>query len=113
MEPKSILDRMKARKGLATHEVTFAKYLDMVEDDPRLSRAIEAGLESQRVSVTAARDLASGRRAAALNSYDVLVLDVMLPDGSGFDLCRQLRHESLLRHCCGDSRFMGAGSWRG
>ncbi len=63
----------------------------LVEDDRRLADAIEEGLSPHSVDVTAAADVAEGRRTAALNQYDVLVLDVMLPDGDGFDLCRQLR----------------------
>jgi len=63
----------------------------IVEDDGRLARALKEGLEQNRVSVALATDAACGRREAILNDYDVLVLDVMLPDGSGFDLCRRLR----------------------
>jgi DNA-binding response OmpR family regulator len=36
-----------------------------------------------------------GRTRAALGSYDVIVLDVMLPGGSGFDLCRAIRDREV------------------
>ena len=48
--------------------------------------------------VETAGSLASGRDLLAANSYDALVLDLMLPDGDGLDLCRELRGEARTRH---------------
>ena len=42
-------------------------------------------------TVDTAGSLAGGRDLLAANSYDALVLDLMLPDGDGLDLCRELR----------------------
>ena len=42
MEPKELLETIKARVGTPVEEVTFAKYLDMVADDPRLARLSHA-----------------------------------------------------------------------
>jgi two-component system copper resistance phosphate regulon response regulator CusR len=63
----------------------------LVEDDPELSSILQAGFGEQHISTDHAASLAAGRERAALGSYDVIVLDVMLPGGSGFDLCRELR----------------------
>jgi serine protein kinase len=42
MEPKDLLERIKSRRGEAAHETTFAKYLEMVQDDPSLARLSHA-----------------------------------------------------------------------
>lgn len=63
----------------------------LVEDDTRLAASLAEGLDAQGIDVTHASGLMDGRRLAALNAYDVIVLDVVLPDGSGFDLCARLR----------------------
>lgn len=42
MEPKELLDAIRSRVGEATHETTFAKYLEMVQEDPALARLSHA-----------------------------------------------------------------------
>ena len=42
MEPRQLLEKIKAQVGIAVEEVTFAKYLEMVEEDPRLARLSHA-----------------------------------------------------------------------
>ncbi len=42
MEPKQLLEQIRARVGTPVEEVTFARYLEMVEDDPRLARLSHA-----------------------------------------------------------------------
>ena len=63
----------------------------VVEDDVRMAAAIRRGLRS--VNVTG--DIASTSRGAcarlADTLYDVIVLDVILPDADGFTTCHQLR----------------------
>jgi two-component system OmpR family response regulator len=63
----------------------------VVEDDLRLAAAMRRGLRA----VNVIGDVASTSRAAcamlADNAYDVIVLDVMLPEEDGFATCRQLR----------------------
>jgi len=49
-------------------------------------------------TVDTAGSLAGGRDLLAANSYDALVLDLMLPDGDGLDLCRELRASTRTRH---------------
>jgi two-component system, OmpR family, copper resistance phosphate regulon response regulator CusR len=63
----------------------------LVEDDRRLARAIAEGLAVHNVALTQTHDAASARRDALLGGYDVIVLDVMLPDGNGIELCRWIR----------------------
>lgn len=67
----------------------------LVEDDPELSAVITDGLRNQHIETSAARDFAAGQERAVLGSFDVIVLDVLLPGGSGFDLCRIIRERGI------------------
>ena len=56
-----------------------------------MSSILVSGLREQRIEVVTAESFGDGSRRAALGQYAVIVLDVMLPGGTGFDLCRKLR----------------------
>jgi two-component system copper resistance phosphate regulon response regulator CusR len=64
----------------------------VVEDDERLAALLTRALREQRYAVDCAGDARGGAYMAAVNEYDVVILDVGLPGGSGLDLCRELRH---------------------
>jgi two-component system copper resistance phosphate regulon response regulator CusR len=63
----------------------------LVEDDPGLAAIIKTGFGEHGVQVVTVPGYAEGKMKATLGSFDVLILDVMLPGGNGFDLCRELR----------------------
>ena len=65
----------------------------LVEDDPRLARLIREGLTEDGLIVEHAANASLGANIAALETFDLLILDVMLPEGNdaGFALARQLR----------------------
>ena len=67
----------------------------LVEDDPGLAAIIKTGFSEQGVQVVTVSNYAEGKMKATLGSFDVLVLDVMLPGGNGFDLCRELRAREI------------------
>lgn len=67
----------------------------LVEDDPGLASIVKTGFAEHGVQVVTVPSYAEGKMKAALGSFDVLVLDVMLPGGSGFDLCRELRAKDV------------------
>ncbi|HEY9227220.1 MAG TPA: response regulator transcription factor [Gemmatimonadaceae bacterium] len=67
----------------------------LVEDDPELAAIIESGLGEQGFQVAREGTFAGGRSRAVLGTFDVLIVDVMLPGGSGFDLCRALRERGV------------------
>jgi two-component system copper resistance phosphate regulon response regulator CusR len=63
----------------------------LVEDEQKLSAFIMRGLAEQGYAVDTAMQLSEARTLAADNDYDLIVLDVMLPDGSGVDFSKWLR----------------------
>jgi DNA-binding response OmpR family regulator len=68
----------------------------MIEDDARLAAMVAEYLGAAGLRVTNAPDAASGRAQLAREQFDAVVLDVMLPDGDGFELLRELRKSSDL-----------------
>src|SRR3954463_1919695 len=67
----------------------------LVEDDPGLAAIIKTGFGERGVQVVTVANYADGKMKAVLGTFDVIILDVMLPGGSGFDLCRELRGRGI------------------
>jgi DNA-binding response OmpR family regulator len=63
----------------------------LVEDDPVIAASLAKGLREQAYAVDVATDGDSAVYQAAVNPYDAIVLDVMLPKRDGFAVCRELR----------------------
>lgn len=68
----------------------------VVEDDQRLAAVLRQGLEEQGYAVDLAPDAARGFDMAVTYPYDAMLLDVMLPGRSGFDVLRDLRGRGSL-----------------
>jgi two-component system alkaline phosphatase synthesis response regulator PhoP len=66
----------------------------MVEDDANVAGTLADRLRSNGFAVTHAASVAAARKALASASFDIALLDVGLPDGSGFDVARALRELS-------------------
>jgi heavy metal response regulator len=67
----------------------------VVEDEIKVASFLKRGLEEAGHVVDVAHTGADGEYLAALNAYDVLVLDVMLPDKDGRQVCRDLRAKGV------------------
>ena len=65
----------------------------LLEDDATLSRGISMALSGPNCAVILANCLAQAQEKMAGPSYDLLILDINLPDGSGLDLLRKLRDQ--------------------
>ena len=63
----------------------------LLEDDQTLGRGIVMALETPGRTVTLAGSLREGRAVLGRECFDLLILDINLPDGSGLELLRQLR----------------------
>lgn len=69
------------------------KHIFLLEDDETLGRGITMALTGPETSVVCRTSLASAQEALEEERFDLLILDVNLPDGSGLDLLRQARAE--------------------
>jgi len=67
----------------------------VVEDDLRLSEVLTRGLREEGYAVDFARDGKSALEQLSINSYDAVVLDVMIPAPNGIEVCRQVRSAKL------------------
>ena len=65
----------------------------VVEDEKLLADSLRAGLEAEGFAVDTAGEGQTGLWMARENTYDVIVLDLMLPKLNGFKICRTLRDE--------------------
>lgn len=65
------------------------KHILIVEDDTALRKGLAAALQSTAVTTASAANLAEARRILRECTFDLLLLDCNLPDGSGIDLCRE------------------------
>ena len=65
----------------------------LVEDEARLANALRRGLVADGFTVEVAADGATGLELARHGDFDAVLLDVMLPRGSGYDVVRTLRDE--------------------
>ena len=74
----------------------MAERLLMIDDDVALTRMVGEYLGARGLPVTAAHGVAEGERLLRSEVFDALILDAMLPDGDGFELCRRLRERSRL-----------------
>lgn len=63
----------------------------VVEDDARIAKTIRRGLEAEGFAVDNALDGEVGLWLATENTYDVIVLDIMMPKVNGFEVCARLR----------------------
>ncbi|MFW3473952.1 two-component system response regulator CseB [Streptomyces microflavus] len=68
----------------------------VVEDDDTIRRAVQLALERYGYRVDVAADGLSGLEAFRAGGYDLLILDVMLPELDGIGLCHRIREESLV-----------------
>lgn len=70
------------------------KQIFFVEDDLSLINGLSFALKKQGYEVSVARTSLEAEALWAEGNYDLVILDVSLPDGSGFDLCRKIRQAS-------------------
>jgi DNA-binding response OmpR family regulator len=67
----------------------------IIEDDPAMARSLKEALASERFIPDWAATGSEGLQRALTHNPHLIILDVRLPDGSGFDVCRQMRQKAL------------------
>jgi len=63
----------------------------LVEDEPRMANVIAKGLRENTYAVDIAEDGNAALYQTSINDYDLIVLDVLLPERDGIEVCRELR----------------------
>lgn len=67
----------------------------VVEDDPSVRTLVKAVLEHNGNSVHTEDTVASGEKSAVEGNFDMIILDLGLPDGDGYELCKSIRDKSV------------------
>jgi DNA-binding response OmpR family regulator len=67
----------------------------LIEDDPAVARSLQDGLQRNGFQVAWKNNGGDGLEYARRNNPHLILLDVRLPDGSGFDFCHQIRKSGL------------------
>lgn len=68
-------------------------YVLIIEDEVKLAKLIKQVLEDEHYQVDTAYDGERGLEMALVGSYDIIILDLMLPGVDGLEICRSLRQE--------------------
>lgn len=68
----------------------------VVEDDPMLGKAIKNALENENNVVDLMVDAESGESALSTASFEILILDINLPDKSGLEVLKSIRSAGYL-----------------
>ena len=79
--------RIKPQKNPKTNRMRVL----LIEDEPRMANVIAKGLREQSYAVDVAQDGDAGLYQSSINDYDVIILDVLLPQRDGYEVCRELR----------------------
>ena len=72
----------------------MSKKILVVEDEPDILKTLEYNLERENFIVSSASSLSDAKEQLVKDNFSLLILDLMLPDGSGLDLCRELKSDS-------------------
>lgn len=67
----------------------------VIEDNPKMSAAIQKGLREQGFATDVSATGFDGEDMACTNVYDLIVLDLMLPDRDGIEVCRNIRRRGV------------------
>ena len=70
----------------------------IIEDEPDIRKTIDYNLSKESFQVFQAGSIAEGEQSILDNSPDVIILDLMLPDGSGLTLCRDIKSNEETKH---------------
>ena len=63
----------------------------MIEDDSTIAFGVKYALEQEGFNIDICKDVESGRQNINDKEYNIILLDVMLPDGNGYEFCKEIR----------------------
>lgn len=67
----------------------------VVEDEYKITRFIQRGLEMEHYTVDVAYDGEEALNKIAVNNYDLIILDLMLPKKDGIEICKEIRDKKI------------------
>jgi DNA-binding response OmpR family regulator len=67
----------------------------VVEDNPKIAQLVQKGLEEQMYAADVSYTGRDGEELAAAGQYDGIILDLMLPDHDGVEICKNLRRRGV------------------
>lgn len=70
------------------------KKIMLVEDDNSLAYGIHIALKSNNYNVIISKTISDGKKKVSNEIFDLVILDIDLPDGSGYELCKYIRNRS-------------------
>ena len=65
----------------------------IIEDEPDIRKTLEYNISREGYKVVSASSLSEGKEQINLSDFSLILLDLMLPDGSGLDLCREIKSD--------------------
>jgi DNA-binding response OmpR family regulator len=68
----------------------------LIEDDKKIAAGLRKGLKAEGFAIYIASDGQSGEEMTAVNDYDAILLDILLPGQNGWQTCANLRRDKIL-----------------
>lgn len=69
------------------------KKLLLVEDNESILKGLTYSLEQEKFEVDVSKNVHNAKKNLDSNEYDLIILDIMLPDGNGFELCKYIKEQ--------------------
>lgn len=69
------------------------KKLLLVEDNESILKGLKYSLEQEKFEVDVSKNVHNAKKNLDSNEYDLIILDIMLPDGNGFELCKYIKEQ--------------------
>ncbi len=76
----------------------MSKRIIVIEDEPDIRKTLEYNLSREGFDVIGVASLSEGKKIIQEKKVDLLLLDLMLPDGSGLDLCKEIKADNNLNY---------------
>jgi response regulator RpfG family c-di-GMP phosphodiesterase len=91
-------DNSLANRVVSRYEPTTKRVL-LVEDEPSVRLVMRSMLEPEGFQCTDAEDTGQALAVLQGQTHDLIILDLNLPDGDGYEICRRVRERPNLRNC--------------
>lgn len=72
------------------------KKILLIEDNESILKGLKYSLEQEEFEVEIAKNFKTANEKASANEYNLIILDITLPDGNGFDLCRNIKQNTQI-----------------